>query len=59
MVSLPDLDWYFLCSLLCVQCYFIIIRHGTILCVTVFFSVIVLFIIIYCSVFFFLLCVCI
>ena len=55
MVSLPDLDWYFLCSLLFVL-YFILLRHGTILYVTVFFSVIVLFIVIYCSVFFFLLC---
>jgi hypothetical protein len=41
MVSLPDVDWYFLCSLL-----FHFLCHGTILCVTVFFCVLVLFIVI-------------
>jgi hypothetical protein len=56
MVSWPNLDWYFQCSLLCVLCCFILLCHGTIIRVTVFFCVIVLFIVTYFSVFFFLLC---
>ena len=51
MISLPDLDGYFLSSLLCVLCCLILLCHGTILCVSVFFCVIVPFIVIYCSVF--------
>jgi hypothetical protein len=58
MVSLPDLDCYFMCSVLCVLCCFILLCHGTNLCVIVFFCVIVLFIVSYCSVFL-LLCMCI
>jgi hypothetical protein len=56
MLSSPDLDWYFLCSPLCVLCCFILLCHGTIVSVTLFVCVIVLFVVVYCSVFFFLLC---
>ena len=56
---------YFVCSVLCVLCCFILLRHGTILCVIVFFLCVtvsfrftVLFIVICSSVFFFLLCMC-
>jgi hypothetical protein len=55
MVSLPDLDWYFLRSLLCVLCCFILLRHGTILCVNCILLCCTVHVT-YCSVFFFLLC---